>query len=218
MCRMIGKACIGVILATLASSWCFAGNVTVQGDGTATWQAGVDGVEIEWNPDGSVRRISSKFATPVEFGDRRGISMAQVIAEEKAKAAIIRFMNQSVMSNRVVTEVQTDLNKATQERNTGSLAQIKKIDERTLVENLTEVTGSFASGNLQGVLILEKGYDDKTDEAWVVVGISDKTIRASRTVKNMFPDVENPKTSNEKTGSDVGIQPSEVRRTNQKDW
>jgi hypothetical protein len=32
-----------------------------------------------------------------------------------------------------------------------------------------------ASGYLQGVIVLEKGYSDKTDEAWVVVGISDKT-------------------------------------------
>jgi len=167
------------------------GDASVQGDGTTTWQAGVDGVEIVWNPDGSVKRIYSRYGQPVEFGDRRGISTAQVIAEEKAKGAIVRFMNQAVTSNRVVTEIETDLNKMTQERQTGMGATVKKIDQRDLVTNLTEVTGSFAAGKLKGVIVLEKGYDEKKEDAWVVVGISDKTIAAANAVQNMV--TESPK-------------------------
>ena len=93
---------------------------------------------------------------------------------------------------------------------------VRKVDDRTMVEALTEVTTSFASGQLKGVIILEKGYDDKTEEAWVVVGISDKTIRAARDVKNMGKE-QGP----EKTGGSsdaLGRQPSETRRLNQKDW
>ncbi len=86
----------------------FAGDATIQNDGSVTWQAGVDGVEIEWNADGSVRRIYSRYGTPVEFPDRRGIAKAQIIAEEKAKANIVRIMSQGISSARIVGEIQTD--------------------------------------------------------------------------------------------------------------
>lgn len=208
---------IAALSITLLSSFSSAGagSVDERSDGATVWQAGIDGVEVEWNANGSVKRISSRYGTPVEFGDRRGISKAQIIAEEKAKAAIIRFMDQSVSSTRVATEMQNDLNHATQERETGAKPTVKKVDQRTMLESLTEITTSFASGKLKGVIVLEKGYDDKTDEAWVVVGISDKTIRAARDVRNMGQE-ERPAQS---AGSDqLGKQPSEVRRSNQKDW
>lgn len=128
-----GLVLVAALLAILpfGSGPATAGAVEEQASGNIVWQAGVDGVEIEWNPDGSVRRISSKFIEPVEFGDRRGIATAQLIAEEKAKAAIIRFRSQLVSSTRVVAEVQNDLNKATQEREFGKSPNVKKVDERT---------------------------------------------------------------------------------------
>jgi hypothetical protein len=188
----------------------FGGDASVQGDGTTTWQAGVDGVEIVWNPDGSIKKIYSRYAQPVEFADRRGISTAQVIAEEKAKGAVVRFMNQAVTSNRLVTEMSTDLNKMTQERETGKAANVKKVDQRTLMTNLTEVTGSFAAGKLKGVIILEKGYDEKAEEAWVMVGISDKTIAAANAAQQMLADSPN------KTGPDeLKKQPGELRKSKQ---
>jgi hypothetical protein len=204
--------CVGA-----APAW--AGDADIAKDGSVTW-ASVDGqVKIDWNPDGSIRRASSRYGTPVEFADRRGIAKAQVIAEEKAKAAIIRFMKQAVMSSRLVTEIQNDLNKATQHRETGTAATVKKVDERTLIENLTEVTGSFASGTLSGVIVLEKGYDAKTEEAWVVVGVSDKTIQAAHdlhsTTSGAHPAAAAP--SPAKSDS-IRTQPSEVRRSNQKNW
>jgi hypothetical protein len=62
---------------------------------------------------------------------------------------------------------------------------------------------------------LEKGYSDKTDEAWVVVGISDKTIKAARGVKTMG---QEPKPHSTGGPDELGNQPSETRRTKQKDW
>lgn len=209
-------ALIGASLALAIGGSAMAGGATQRPDGTTVWQAGVDGVEIEWNEDGTVKRIYSRFSTPVEFPDRRGIAKAQVIAEEKAKAGIIRFMNQSVTSARVVAEVQSDLNKATQERKTGSGATVVKTDQRILLETLTEVTGSFAAGTLRGVVVLEKGYDDKKQEAWTVVGISQKTIEASRAVRDM---TTNSRGAESQGAIDsVGKQGSEVRRTKQKEW
>jgi hypothetical protein len=190
-----------------------AGSVEDQTNENVVWQAGVDGIEVEWNNDGSVRRISSKFSTPVEFGDRRGISKAQIIAEEKAKAAIVRFLNQDVASGRIIGEVQYDLNRAIQNRESGEKPKVKKLDDRTMVEALTEVTTSFASGHLKGVIVLEKGYSDKTDEAWVIVGISEKTIKAARRITEMGREQHD-----DSGGSDnLGKQPSETRRT-QRDW
>jgi hypothetical protein len=164
------------LLATLLmlSNGALAGEVSVETDGVVTWQSGVDGPKIEWNADGSFRRISSRYSTPVEFADRQGIYKAQIIAEEKAKAAIISYIKQDLTASRVVNEIQEDLNKATQERTTGTSARVSKTDTRTIVSNLTEVTTSAAAGSLRGVIVLEKGFNTKTEEAWVVVGISDK--------------------------------------------
>lgn len=209
-------ALFGASLAVSLGGSALAGEAIVRPDGTTLWKAGVDGVEIEWDTNGSVKRIYSRYSTPVEFPDRRGISKAQVIAEEKAKAGIIRFMNQSVASTRVVAEVQSDLNKATQERKTGSSASVTKTDQRVLLETLTEVTTSFSSGSLRGVIVLEKGYDERAQEAWTVVGISQKTIQASKAVKEMNSD--SPGTGASGATDSVGKQGSEVRRTNQKDW
>jgi hypothetical protein len=210
-------ATFGLLTATEA----LGGEASVTEDGAVTWKAGVDGVEIEWNADGSVKRIYSRYSTPVEFADRRGISKAQIVAEEKAKAAIVRFMNQSVASTRVVTELQNDLNRATQERRPGSASAVHKVDERTLVETVTEVTGSFAKGSLRGVIVLEKGYDSKAEEAWVVVGISEKTIRAANSARQMESAPEKttaPAPAPSPTQDSTRTQPSEIRRSNQKDW
>ncbi|MBF0108782.1 MAG: hypothetical protein HQL76_06365 [Magnetococcales bacterium] len=217
--RMIFSTLFLLIFFTASSH---AGDVGIASDGSMTWKAGIDGVEIEWNADGSVKRLYSRYSHPVEFADRRGIMTAQTIAEEKAKGAIVRFMNQSVGSNRIVTEVENDINKATQERQSGANATVRKMDERTLISNLTEVTTSFAAGKLSGVIILERGYEEKMQEAWVVVGISQKTINSARSVSQMTsggasaPQVDQP--SAKRSENDPGHQGSEIRRTNQKDW
>lgn len=190
--------------------------VVVDGDGAVTWQAGIDGVEIEWHADGSVRRIFSRYSTPVEFADRRGLAKAQVIAEEKAKGSIIRFMDQSVTSTRVITEIQSDINRATQTRETGQDAHVLKVDERVIMESLTEVTSSYASGNLRGVIVLERGFDEGLEEVWVVVGISDRTISAARGMQNVISD--SPRTTSGEGTSGISVQPSEVRRSNQQNW
>jgi hypothetical protein len=202
-----------------------AGTVQDGSDGNTTWQTGVDGVEVEWNADGSVKRISSRYNTPVESADRRGISKAQIIAEEKAKAAIVRFFDQSVASTKIVAEMQNDLHTATQERESGKTPVVKKFDNRTMVEAVTEVTASFASGRLRGVVVLEKGYSDKSEEAWVVVGISDRSIRAARDLQNMGREQQMQSVGREQQTApansapdSLGRQPSEVRRSNQRNW
>lgn len=163
-----------------------------------------------------MKRLYSRYSVPVEFPDRRGINKAQIIAEEKAKANIIRFMDQSATTTRIIAELQSDINRATQHRQTGRTTSVKKVDDRTVLESLVEVTTSFASGTLRGVVVLERGYDDSLDEAWVVVGISEKTIAAARGAENMVNNPREPGAS--PTSSSMGEQQSESRKSKNKDW
>jgi len=203
-----------------------AGEATTQGDGSVVFQAGVDGPEIVWNPDGSIKRISMRYDQPVDFADRRGIHTAQVIAEEKAKAEIVRFMHQDVQSARFVGEVDNTLGKTIQHREAGAHTQTDE-RTRTMITNLTETTGSFAKGELGGVILLEKGYDKDQENAWVVVGISEKTIRAAQglhdaiSAKPTPQDMTSPESNapQPRNGGDVlRVQPSEIRRSRPGDW
>ena len=171
-------------LLMLSGMSCFAQTAEKTGSGI-TWQAGVDGVTIDFDNAQHVRRVYSKVAQPVTIDDRRGIHTATVIAEEKAKANIVRFLQQDVVSGRAVTEVDATLSQTVQKG--GSAGDgISTTDQRNVVQGLTEFTGSVSSGTLQGVVVLESGYDPNAKEAWVVAGISDKTMGAAQAVRDMM--------------------------------
>lgn len=212
-------AIIATLASTLPSS---AGEVTSNPDRTTVWQAGIDGVEIEWAPDGSFNRIYSRFSQPVSFPDRQGISKAQTIAEEKAKAAIIRFMDQRVASARVVAEVQNDMSHATRTQGTKQEEDVQKKSQRQMVESLSEITSSIAAGKLRGVIILERGYDQKEELAWVKVGISKKTMGAAGSLN----DALSGKPTNAPTNTQTEQKPttpmqlpgSETQQSKQKDF
>lgn len=200
-----------------------AGEVKPADGGGTTWQAGVDGVEIEWAPDGSLKRISSTWRHPVNIPDRPGVSKAQIIAEEKAKAAIIRYMNQMLSSDHVVSEINHDLATSTARTEDDKIAMSTEVN-RKMSESLTETTRSFASGHLRGVIILEKGFDPKSGEAWVTVGMSQRTMAAAGQLANAINTASGDTTrgaaSGKATTESGGLQAQggEVRRTNQKDW
>lgn len=171
-------ACIGTLLATAAS----AQGIMTNSDGTATYSSGVDGPKIEYDKDGSFLRVSEKYTQPVNFPDRRGIHTAYVIAEEKAKGAIVRFISEQVATGRVVTETENDLSKTSS--STGSDGQkLSDTAQRTIIQNLTELTQSAAAGTLSGVVVIDQGYDEKAAEVWVVVGISKKSRAAAQSFK-----------------------------------
>jgi hypothetical protein len=195
----------------------FAGEIS-QTDVGIVWQAGIDGVEIEWATDGLFNRIYSRYSQPVGIPDRQGISKAQTIAEEKAKAAIIRFMNQEVASARLVTEIQNDMNQTTSTKG-AEKDGITKTSQRQMIENLTEVTSSVAAGKLRGVIVLERGYDMKEEVAWVKVGISRKTMKASTSLDDAIKGKPAASTApSQSGGGSVHIPGSEVQRSPQKDW
>lgn len=129
------------------------------------------GVEIRIDKSGELLSVRSTYYHPVEFNDRRGIAKAYIIAEEKAKANIARYMSQVVATTRVVSEIDDSLTKSSRNRSsTGE--NWTKDNSRTVVESLREITTSSAAAVLKGVRIISRSYDEKKDEVKVVVGIN----------------------------------------------
>lgn len=188
-----------------------------QADGSVTWQAGVDGATLEFNPDGTVRRIYSKFAQPVTIADKRGIQTATIIAEEKAKANIVRFLNQHVASSRIVNEFENTASKTTQEK-TGAGDSVSTVDQRSISQSLNQLTSSFSSGTLTGVVVLENGYDEKEREAWVVVGLSQKTMAAARATQDMLSESQKPGPRGTATATPAAQAPRSVIRRGNSDF
>lgn len=182
----MAAALCAVLIGTAAAQ-----TIEKKPDGTVEWKAGVNGVTLEFNPGGGVKRIYSKYSHPVTFADKRGVHTATIIAEEKAKGEIVRFLKQEVASGRVVTEFENTVSKSTQEK-AGEGKSISTVDQRTIGQSLTELSSSMSSGTLSGVVVLESGYDDKGQEAWVVVGLSEKSMSAARDTREMLTDSQRP--------------------------
>jgi hypothetical protein len=96
--------------------------------------AHLDGIDIEFDANGQWSKVYSTYVHPVEFPDRRGIKKAHIIAEEKGKAAIVRFLNQEVQSERLVEEVESTV--ANTKMTKGYKDGTVKTAERKMVESL----------------------------------------------------------------------------------
>lgn len=224
----LAAAC-AILLATLGAPPVHAGEVKAGENGGFVYDAGVDGMEIEWNADGSMKRISSTWRHPVVIPDRPGISKAQIIAEEKAKAAIIRYMHQMSSSERLVTEISDDVSSTTAKTNNGQVEMSSEAN-RKIGESLRETTRSFSQGRLRGVVVLEKGFHPKTGEVWVTVGMSQKTMAASAKLaeainsasgETVGPNAKAPNAARPGAVINDGAlmpQEAEVRRSRTKDW
>ena len=173
---MINKLLAQRWVRSLSGMSSFAQTVEKTCSGITCW-TGVDGVIIDFDNAHHVRRICSKVAQPVTIDDRCGIHTATVSAEKKAKANIVRVLQQDVVSGRVITDVDATLSQSIQEAGSaGEEIWISTTDQRNLVQGLADFIGSVSSGTLQYVAFLQKGYDPEAKEAWVVAGISDKIV------------------------------------------
>jgi hypothetical protein len=187
------------------------GKVETNPDGSTVLK--LDGIDIEFDQSGQWSKIYSTYTHPVEFPDRRGIKKAQVIAEEKGKAQLIRFLDQQVESQRIVEEVDSTVQQSKRTQGTGSNDEFTKTSQRTMVESVKEFTRSYAAGNLRGVTILETGYNEKAGEVWVKLGISRKTVAAAGAIKQSMtaPGGTSAAGKAKNDSQDVQKQPSEVR-------
>lgn len=191
-----------------------------EGGGTA-WNAGLDGIVIEFDDAGNFNRIYSKYTQPVSVPNTRGIRTAKTIAEEKAKGAIIRFMEQEVSSSTFVAEVSADIERSSAKSGSDGEVSLSSEASSNMLTSLTELNGSASRGTLRGVIRLEEGYDASTGEAWVKVGLSNRTMRVAGSVREAIANDgrERNESAPESTDSTQRNNPrSHVRKTEQEDW
>lgn len=198
-----------------------AGEVEQTTDGGTAWNAGLDGVVIEFDESGAFTRIYSKYTQPVSIPNTRGVRNAKTIAEEKAKAAIIRFLDQEVTRSTFVAEVSADVERSSATSGSDGNVNLSSEASNTMLTSLSEFTSTVSRGNLRGVIRLEEGYDASTGEAWVKVGFSNKTMRTAGAVREA---IANDGRQGEASGSAESGQTrsndprSHVRKTEQQDW
>lgn len=143
------------------------------------------GVELKFDKDGALLSLKSTQSHPVEFPDRRGISKAYIIAEEKAKANIARFKKQMTSSTRLVDEGDaSESNSNRSKSNTGETWS--KENTRKVNESLREITEGSASMLLEGVRVIGQSYDEKKEEVTVVVGINRQSAQAAKQIGSTF--------------------------------
>lgn len=185
------------------------GQVQVSPDGSSTLK--LDGIDITFDAQGAWSAIYSTYTQPVEFPDREGIKKAQIIAEEKGKANIVRFLNQNVQSERIVSEADNTLQTAEHTQGSGGQDKLSRKTRRQMVSSLKQFTRSYSSGNLRGITILGTGYNEKAEEAWVKVGLSRKTAAIAKNL-NREMQQDSPADDTQIRGSgDPNRQPSEDR-------
>ena len=203
----------------LLSSLAFVQIATAQTP-TQTFDLPLQGITIEADAAGLWQRIYATGRQAVEFPDRRGISTAQKIAEERAKAEIVKFFQQQVSADTLVNDMESTSQTARRTQGTGADATTKE-SERKVATSVAETLRSSSQGTLRGVVVLEVGYDEKQGDAWVKVGVS----RASMAIAGSAQEaMAAPAASSSATGragasvspvttSDPVVrQPSEVRR------
>ena len=154
------------------------------------------GVEVKLDKDGKLLSLKSTYYHAVEFPDRRGVNKAYLIAEEKAKGNIARFMNQSITSSRITTEIDESIGKSQRLKSTNSESWSKE-NTRNVTESLKEITTSNSAAILQGVRVLERVYDEKKEEVKIVVGINKDSRDAANQASNFMSNSEQSKTSSQ---------------------
>jgi hypothetical protein len=141
------------------------------------------GVEVKFDNDGKLINAVSTFHEPVNFPDRSGINKAYIIAEEKAKGQLARFISQEVTSSRTVEMIDVEISKAERNRTAGA-SKWSKDDVREIRNTLSEISSSHAREVLKGVRVLKRYYDEKKEEVVVTIGISQKSTSASGQLKD----------------------------------
>ncbi len=160
-------------------------------------------VELKFDKDGALLSLKSTQSHPVEFPDRRGISKAYIIAEEKAKANIARFKKQMTSTTRLVDE--GDASESNSKRSKSNEGDTwSKENTRKVNESLREITASSAQMLLEGVRVIGQSYDEKKEEVTVVVGINKQSVQAAKQIGDSFGQ---PKQTNNGP-SNIGSFPS----------
>lgn len=173
---------VGILLASLLLASDVSSEAERLASGGVRWTGGENGVEILWHDDGNVDVIRSTYLQTPKSSIRSDIASAMIIAEEKAKANLVRFFEQEVSTkSTIITKIESEVSAA---RKTSEHNDHDESSGITITETLTEITSSFARGNISGIFVLDQGYDAKSKQVWVVIGMNERTIEFSKRVRN----------------------------------
>lgn len=168
-----------IIATLLVASPAVAGEVIDASPGHFTWEENaVTGPVFEATPQGW--QIYTHMTQAVKIADRRGIESAKIIAEERAKGAIVAFMHQHSTNFRAHVEEETTTNKTTAADGGTPVADATT---RDVTDALAQAQTSFASGDLYGVTVIGQDYDEAKREVTVKVGMSSKSVAQAREMR-----------------------------------
>ncbi|MBK8751652.1 MAG: hypothetical protein IPL99_08365 [Candidatus Competibacteraceae bacterium] len=137
------------------------------------------GVTVEFEPDGSDwKRIYSTGEADLSFGDRKDLQNARRKAELEAKAAIAKFLNETIKSE----ETLEDITKTMTDSNANKAGKDTTANRKT-VETVTNKISNSADAILRGVMALEQKEDIPNKRVTVKVGMSRKTMATADSVK-----------------------------------
>jgi hypothetical protein len=144
------------------------------------------GVELTFDGDGAMVSIKSTASHAVDIANARGIEKAYIIAEEKAKAAILRFKDQFSANSTVVTQIDDSLNMVTQSKGTAGAVWSEQ-NTQNVSESVKQIMSSSSSGMLSGVIMLHQEFNKDEGKVIVVIGQNRTTAAAAQQLKNGFP-------------------------------
>jgi hypothetical protein len=176
---------------------------------TVTFELPVQGITVEAGPDGRFDRLYATGVAPVDFNDRRGIAAGQRLAELRAKAELIKFLGERMSDETIASELETT-SEVSSRTLVGSESRERTL-KRTVARTISQILRTRTEGALTGVQVLEAGYDETREEAWVKVGFSRTSIALSSEVRRALNNNSGPVGGAEPQRSVIERQPSEVR-------
>lgn len=165
------------------------------------------GVEIVFLPDGSDwLRIKSRGESDLLIGDNRDVMDAYRKATLKAKAEIVKFMNEKLKT----AETMDEMTKTMTENN----GQSQSVNRKTM-ETLTTSINNSAEAILKGVLTIEQSVDKVAKVARVTVGVSRKSMKVADGLSNAIKTDQS--TPQNRSVGGAGSPNSEIRRSKNAD-
>lgn len=132
--------------------------------------------KVKFSPDGSsIQSIMSTGEAELLIGDQQDIRMATKKAELRAKAAIAKFMSETISSSESLQEMTDTM--------TSTTSTADKSITRDSVEKMTESISSSANELIKGVITLKQDVDRDNKMVVVTVGINENTLKAASSLK-----------------------------------
>lgn len=130
------------------------------------------GVQVKLNDDGSFRAILATGEAELQFGDRKDVRQAISKATMRAKAAISKFMSESIGTTETLDEITNTLSANNSATNITAT-------QRDVVETYIEGITNSSHTVLTGVVTLMQDINKDAKYVIVTVGVKEQTIRAA---------------------------------------